>query len=122
MWHSDDFVLESISKIFNDKCKDRIVNKNEIHDIVISKVVSLVDTLPEDKKFSVDQNTTLFGNGSSIDSLSLVSIIVDLETTFSAEYGLDISLTDDKAMMREKSPFESIKSLAEYISELVNDK
>lgn len=122
MWHSDDFVLESIRKIFNDKCKDRIVNKIEIHDIVISKVVSLVDTLPEDKKFSVDQNTTLFGNGSSIDSLSLVSIIVDLETTFSAEYGLDISLTDDKAMMREKSPFESIKSLTEYISELVNDK
>ena len=62
------------------------MNKDAILDIVISNVRSLVDTLPDDQKFSVDQNTILFGNGSNIDSLSLVSIIVDLESIFSNDY------------------------------------
>jgi len=96
------------------------MNKEEILEIVISNVNSLVDTLPSDQKFTVDQNTILFGNGSNIDSLSLVSIIVDLESLFSDDYDLEISLTDDKAMMRKKSPFDSIISLADYIEELVN--
>ena len=97
------------------------MNKDAISDIVISNVKSLVDTLPAEQKFTVDQNTILFGNGSNIDSLSLVSIIIDLETAFSDDYELEISLTDDKAMMREKSPFDSVKSLVDYINELVNE-
>ena len=96
------------------------MNKEEILEIVISNVNSLVDTLPSDQKFIVDQNTILFGNGSNIDSLSLVSIVVDLESLFSDDYDLEISLTDDKAMMRKKSPFDSIISLVDYIDELVN--
>lgn len=96
------------------------MNKESILKIVISNVTSLVDTFPDEQKFSVDQNTVLFGNGSSIDSLSLVSVIVDLESTFSLDYDLDISLTDDRAMTREKSPFNSVISLVEYIDELIN--
>jgi acyl carrier protein len=99
----------------------KILNKDEILEIVITKVKSLVETLPEEQKYKVDENTILFGNGSNIDSLSLVSIIVDLETTFSVEYNFDISLTDDRAMLREKSPFESISAMVEYIDELVNE-
>lgn len=97
------------------------MNKDAILDIVILNVRSLVDTLPDEQKFIVDQNTILFGNGSNVDSLSLVSIIVDLETTFSEDYKLDISLSDDKAMMRKNSPFDSVKSLVDYINELVNE-
>lgn len=98
------------------------MEKSEILEIVISTVKSLVETLPEDQKIEVNQNTILFGANSSIDSLSLVSVIVDLESTFSLDYDLDILLTDDRAMMREKSPFTSIISLVEYIEELVNTK
>jgi len=98
------------------------MKKEKILEIVISVVKSLVETLPENQKFEVDQNTILFGKGSNIDSLSLVSIIVDLETTFSVDYDFDISLTDDRAMLREKSPFESILVMVEYIFELVNEK
>jgi len=99
-----------------------MMDKNEILQIVISNVKALVDTLPDAYKFSVDENTILFGNGSNIDSLSLVSIIVDLETSFSADYGFDISLTDDRAMMRAKSPFDSVQSLVDYMDELINGK
>ncbi len=96
------------------------MNKEEIYEIVIKQVEELNDTLPNDDKFEVTRDTVLFGNNSNIDSLSLVSVIVDLETIFSSDYDLDISLTDDRAMTREISPFDSITSLVEYIDEIVN--
>ena len=98
------------------------MTKQEITDIVIKQVEQLNDTLPDNQKFTVNKDTILFGNGSSIDSLSLVSIIVDLEMLFSNDHNHDISLTDDKAMARPKSPFTNITTLADYIFELINEK
>ena len=90
--------------------------------IVINQVEQLRDTFTEEQKFEVNKDTKLFGNNSNIDSLSLVSIIVDLEMLFSEEYGFDLSLTDDRAMTREISPFISITSLADYIVEIINNQ
>lgn len=93
----------------------------QILEVVLNNLKSLIETFPKDQQFEVSENTILFGNGSSIDSLSLVSVIVDLESIFSDEYNFDISLTDDRAMTREVSPFDTVKSLADYIFELVNE-
>ncbi len=98
------------------------MTKEEITKIVLNQVEQLNDTLPADQKFTVNKDTILFGSGSSIDSLSLVSIIVDLEMLFSNDHDQDISLTDDKAMARPQSPFTNITTLADYIFELINDK
>lgn len=98
------------------------MTKEEITKIVINQVEQLNDTLPDNQKFTVNSDTILFGNGSSIDSLSLVSVIVDLEMLFSDEHGFDISLTDDRAMTREISPFDNVTSLVDYIFEIINEK
>ena len=98
------------------------MTKQEITAIIINQVEQLNDTFPDAQKISVNEKTILFGNGSSIDSLSLVSIIVDLEMLFSDEHGFDISLTDDRAMAREQSPFTNIATLVDYISELITEK
>lgn len=98
------------------------MTKQEITAIVINQVEQLNDTFPDAQKITVNENTVLFGNGSSIDSLSLVSIIVDLEMLFSDEHGFDISLTDDRAMAREQSPFTNITTLVDYIFELITEK
>ena len=98
------------------------MTKNEITAIVINQVEQLNDTFPDNQKITVNENTVLFGNGSSIDSLSLVSVIVDLEMLLSDEHGFDISLTDDRAMTREVSPFDSVASLVDYMFEIINEK
>ena len=96
--------------------------KSEISKIVLEKLNDLNSTLPSNEQFLVSDQTILFGMGSCIDSLSLVSIIVDLEMLFSTEHGHDISLTDDRAMAREKSPFTNITTLVDYIFELINEQ
>ena len=98
------------------------MTRQEIKEIVLNQVEQLNDTFPEVQKIIVNENTVLFGNESSIDSLSLVSIIVDLEMLFSTEYTQDISLTDDRAMARAQSPFTNITTLVDYIFELIKEQ
>lgn len=98
------------------------MNKNQILSIVIENVKSLVDTFPEEDRIPVNENTVLFGLNSAIDSLSLVSVIVDLETEFMDIHNFELSLTDDRAMTRKISPYDNISVLSDYIYELVNEK
>jgi acyl carrier protein len=97
------------------------MNRQEILDIVINQLEELNETLPESDRFDINEKTILFGSNSNIDSLSLVSVIVDLEGVLASDYDFDISLTDDRAMTREISPFDNVASLVDYIEEIVNE-
>lgn len=68
----------------------------------------------------INFNTLLLSEGSVIDSMTIVSIVVDLESKLSEAFEREISLSDEKAMSRELSPFSNVKNLIEYISELLN--
>ncbi|HZH96420.1 MAG TPA: hypothetical protein VEY06_11065 [Flavisolibacter sp.] len=98
------------------------IHKESITSTIIKTLNEVVDTLPADQKFLPDENTKLFGSASPIDSLTLVSFIVELESVFSLEHDLDIVLTDDRAMTREKSPFDSVNDLSDYILEVANEQ
>jgi len=97
-----------------------MVTKKRITELIVKTLNDLIDTFPEAERFTPNNNTILFGPGSTIDSLTLVSFIVDLEEILSNEFSQDISLTNDKAMTREKSPFSSIDDLAAYIIEVID--
>jgi acyl carrier protein len=98
------------------------IKKEEVTKFILETLNNLIDTFPESDKFVPSNDTILFGPGSNIDSLSLVSFIVDLETTFPDKFSREISLTDDRAMTRQKSPFSSVNDLTEYIMEVVEDE
>ncbi len=97
------------------------MERNEILNIVVSAVKDLVETFPEVDRIEVSEQTVLFGQNSQIDSLSLVSVVVDLEAIFYDRYNLELSLTDDRAMTRTISPFDSVKNLIDYIHELITE-
>lgn len=90
-----------------------------IDQIVKSVIQGVIDTMPSEQRFQVNNQTVLFGPGSQIDSMTLVSVIVDLEEILSEKFKKDIYLTDDKAMTREKSPFDSVETLIDYIKESI---
>ena len=81
-------------------------------------VFEVIKSNSEDMKI-IDENTLLLSEGSSIDSMTIVSIVVDLEQELSDFFKKDISLSDDRAMSREVSPYENVKNMIEYISELI---
>jgi acyl carrier protein len=98
-----------------------MLNSKKIEELIFEILNSLNDGMPEDKQISISSESVLFGENPQIDSLSLVSLVVDLETTLNSEYNFDISLTDDRAMTRTISPFLTVKTLRDYIVELINE-
>ena len=66
------------------------------------------------------EETVLFGRGFGLDSLGLVSLIVDIERLLEEEHGVVLTLADDKAMSQKTSPFRTVGTLADYIGTLLN--
>ena len=52
--------------------------------------------------------------------MALVNLLVDLEELIEDDYGLSVTLADEKAMSRRTSPFTRVKYLIEYIQEKIN--
>lgn len=70
----------------------------------------------------LDETTSLVGKQAVLDSLALVTMIVDLEQRVEEEFGIIITLTDDRAMSQRSSPFRTVGSLTAYLEELVGEE
>ena len=94
-------------------------NESQVENAIYKALYSLNEERGEDEQISVGPDTCLFGEGSVLDSLSLVSVIVDLETILSDQFGRAVSLTDDRAMSRDPVPFVDVTQLKIYLLELL---
>lgn len=97
------------------------IAKDRALEIVLTALSSANDELGPAEKFDVAPDTILFGADASIDSLTLVSLIVDVEQALDAETGQPVSLTDERAMNHDPSPFRSANTLSDYIVELSSE-
>ncbi len=75
----------------------------------------------QDNYLDITSETVLFGDNTVLDSIGLVNIVIDLESTF-LDKGYEISLTSDVAMSRRQSPFRNISTLANFINEQLNEQ
>ena len=78
----------------------------------------LKEELEETMELSLDSK--LFGGGGPLDSMALVSLVVDLEELIEDDYGKTITLADEKAMSRRTSPFSRVQNLIDYVQEQLN--
>lgn len=94
------------------------VAKDRALEIVLAALKNANEELPPSEQFDVAADTILFGADAQINSLSLVSLIVDVEQALDEETGEALSLTDERAMTRDPSPFRTADALSDYIVEL----
>ena len=90
------------------------MEKSRVREIIIDSFNELIET--EGISIDVNANTALMGSDSVIDSLGLVTLLVDIEARLSDE-DVEISILSEKAMSQKNSPFLNIESLTEFISE-----
>jgi acyl carrier protein len=67
-----------------------------------------------EQQLEVSPDALLFTAGSPLDSLGLVSLLIDVEEAFQ-DVGHEITLGDSRAMSQTHSPFRSVPALVEYI-------
>lgn len=87
-------------------------------------IYEAIDELNEtlDEPIEKSDSTQLFGSKSKLDSMGLVSLIVTVERLIDEKYGKTITLASEKAFSRSSSPFRTVQTLSEYISELLAEE
>ena len=98
-----------------------MLTKESIEVISVNALININEERGPDEKLTIDLDTRLFGTDAVLDSLSLVSVIVDVETAVSERVGRDICLTDDRAMSQETSPFSNVSTLSAYVELLLSE-
>lgn len=88
-----------------------------------NKIINFIeDFLKQELEETIELNldSKLFGGGGPLDSMALVNLLVELEELIEDDYGLSVTLADEKAMSRRTSPFSRVKYLIDYIQEKIN--
>ena len=77
--------------------------------------------LSEKERLKKVPETILFGNSGGLDSLGLVNLIVAAEQYLESEFGITLTLADERAMSQKSSPFRTVGTLANYILMLLKE-
>lgn len=86
------------------------------------KIFGAIASLIEDKKILVSDDTPLIGDGSILDSMSLVELCVKLED-MASDLGFEFDWTSEEAMSKSRSMFRTAGTLAsEFMSQMESKK
>ena len=95
--------------------------KNEnIENLIYDSLKETVDLLPGNISFEKNRETSLFSSDGILDSLGLVTFLVNLEQKISDEFDLQITIADEKAFSIKNSPFKNIGRLTDYIESMLD--
>lgn len=96
------------------------LDKAKIVDLLLTVLKSSLDEIDGRVDLAEGENIKLFGGEGLLDSIGLVSYIVEVEEKLEDEFGVSVVLANEKAMSRRTSPFARISYLAEFILEEIN--
>jgi len=95
------------------------------YDIAFGAISTGVDEInlsqPEGAKISKDPDAVLFGEDSKLDSVGLVQVVMAAEAHLAEQTGVDVVLASEAAMSRKRSPYRSLRLLAEYAVEVATE-
>ncbi len=94
------------------------LDHQKIKSTIVTCIINLNNSLVDTEKISTDCDHILFGEGSFLDSMGLLNLLMDLEEKLEDE-GVGITILDDHALSRAHSPFRTISALADYIQEKI---
>jgi hypothetical protein len=87
---------------------------DELIRLILQAVEALNPTLPRRVDTQKGGDAELFGRGGPLDSMALVSLIIEVETAIEDRFGVAVLLADERAVSRERSPFRTVGSFAGY--------
>ncbi len=95
--------------------------KDQIREILKDSIDELNEQLDDEKKIVFSEDVRLIGKKSLLDSMDFVTLITIIEERISDQMDRDIRIVSDKAFSMERSPFYSIGTLIDYVTELVGE-
>jgi hypothetical protein len=94
------------------------VTRDRIESIVLDAMRATNAARTADQQLVVAPDAPIFGRHSTLDSLGLVALLIDVEDALAAE-GVNVTLSDERAMSQSRSPFRDVPSLVAFIEGLL---
>ena len=104
------------------------INRSSSHDPkqLLETIYKSLDEINENindaHKLIKAKNTVLFGEDGQLDSLGLINLLITIEQNIADKFDKSITITDERAMSQENSPFRTVGSLTDYIEMLLDEK
>ena len=95
--------------------------QNQITAIVVNALAEALEEL-ELKDYEATPESEIYGGGSPLDSIALVSMVIDIESHIEEDFGATISLTDERAVSQKNSPFQDVPNMVAYILNTIREK
>jgi acyl carrier protein len=108
----------------NNRFNEIALERSKISDMVISSLQDVLAMNNGDSpaEVTIGEDTHLIGRESVLDSMGLVTLIVELEQLLEEEYDVAVVLADERAMSQKNSPFRSVQTLTDYICRLIEEQ
>ena len=89
--------------------------KEKVFEIISAAIEELNEELEYEELENVTADTPIFGGETGIDSLSLVSLVVEVEGNVNEAFDANVTLADEKAMSSRNSPYRNVASFTEFV-------
>ena len=100
--------------------QQRVFSDADILTVVLQSLRTTNLSRDPASQLTVSADAPVFGPGSPLDSLGLLTLLLDVEEDLQLA-GCPVRLSDDRAMSQKRSPFRSVESLVEYIGRLARE-
>ena len=102
------------------KASSIIMEKNkQVIETIFSAIDELNRQLSKDCQLNKSVDTPLIGEGSTLDSVALVNLIVITEQKLEDQFDVALNLAEDGLGFADEAPFLSVGSLIEHVSTLL---
>src|SRR5688572_16989820 len=98
--------------------KIKIMSRDELLDLILNAIRDYTD-LTVNSSDELNQITRLFGESHILDSLGLVSVLMDIEQQINDQLDIGVIIADERAMSQQHSPFRTVATLTDYVLTLI---
>src|SRR6476646_3361372 len=95
-----------------------MVDPKVIEEVVLRAIGNANMSRAADQQLDVSAAATIFGPGSCVNSLGRVGRLIDVEEILRYDLGLEVTLSDERAVSQRHSPFRTVGTLTAYIASL----
>ena len=96
-------------------------NYDTILEAVYRAVDELNKQLPKGVQVEKSLDSPLYGKGGRLESIDVVTLIMEVEDQIRNEFDTAITIADDRAMSQQNSPFLTIRTLTDYVTQLLTE-
>jgi acyl carrier protein len=97
------------------------MNRDELLELILNAIREYTE-LPADAHDQLNESTRLFGESQVLDSLGLVSVLMDIEQQINDQCDIGITIADERAMSQQRSPFRTVSTLTDYVLMLIQEQ